>query len=782
MAHPIPFPGPPALGRGLVLDPDDSPPEPAASWPQVVVDAQSLADPASLLDQLDRWWRERTPSVVVLAVPFADLKAPERVEIAPYRLDPSFQFTRERVHFLVWANRYDGRGGELRWHHTDRAVRLGADRGDDTDVIVDNRPYWVDGGPRRSDNRGSAVIHVESVWAGRLQPDTYRPPSADLAPDQLAAVSHPEGPARIIAPAGSGKTRVLTERLRHLVADRHWEPESVTALAYNRRAAGEMAERLADVQPVNVRTLHSFGYEILTRSHGERPRLLAEGEIRRILDRLLSLRPRANEDVHAPYLEALTEVRTALRDPEEVEAEREDVPGFGAMFDEYRAALGRSRTIDHDEQIYGALECLLTDPEVRAWAQARCRHLLVDEFQDLTPAHLLMVRLVAAPGYDVFGVGDDDQVIYGYAGATPRFLIEFDRYFPGAASYQLEVNYRCPAPVVVAASRLLGHSRVRIDKHTRPRPGAATKEIEVVRSGEADIGGRLVEVVADLVDRDGPGSTVVLSRVNVGLLVPQIVLAEAGIGTDRVIDTGFLDRSGIRTALAWLRLGSAAASDLPLDGSDLDEVTRRPARGLSPGVRTALGRGTWPLPRLVGFARGSNDNRTRDRLLSLASDIQLFADLVEKEAPVAERLLVVRDHFGLGQALTRLDGSRTHPTGGHTDDLDALIMLAHTHPEVEDLEPWLRGHLDRRRQGEEGVSLSTVHRVKGLEWRRVVVFDSSAGLMPHRLATDMEEERRIFHVAITRCSESVTVLTRAGQESPFLGELWDQVTSPTQGR
>ena len=121
-----------------------------------------------------------------------------------------------------------------------------------------------------------------------------------------------------------------------------------------------------------------------------------------------------------------------------------DASGIAEGFDRYRAALADLGAVDFDEQIYRAIEILLTDPDARAAAQARCRRLLVDEFQDLTPAHLLMIRLLAAPGYDCFGVGDDDQVIYGYSGATPEFLIGFPRYFPGAAHHPLEVNYRCP--------------------------------------------------------------------------------------------------------------------------------------------------------------------------------------------------------------------------------------------------------------------------------------------------------------------------------------------------
>ncbi|HJR93185.1 MAG TPA: ATP-dependent DNA helicase UvrD2 [Acidimicrobiia bacterium] len=779
MAEPIVFPGPGALGRGLVVEPDDIIPEVAASWPRLTVDHSVLDEPEAALSQLDGWWRNRTPSTVVLEVPFSDLRRPETNSDPPYDLTPGFEFRRERLHFLTWINRYDGRGGAMRWHHGERAVTVGAaPTAENGDVLAGGNPVWVDGGPRTSRADDLAVVHVEAVWSGELAIDRSPAPSADLAPDQLAAVAHPGGPARIIAPAGSGKTRVLTERMRHLLADRGWNSDGITALAYNRRAAQEMRERLADAGAANVRTLHAFGYEIVGHARNGRPRLLGEREVRRLLDRLVPVRPRANEDVHAPYLEALEEVRSALRSPDEVEGGRDDVPGLAALFDPFRQVMRDQGAMDHDEQIYGAIEALLADAELRAWARSRCRHLLVDEFQDLTPAHLLLVRLLAAPGYDVFGVGDDDQVIYGYAGASPEFLIDYHDYFPGAAHHQLEVNYRCPAPVVEAAVTLLGYNQRRVPKEIRSA-SSATHGLEIIRATETDMGEHLVAVVRQLADQSGPESVAVLARVNVGLLVPQISLAEAGLPAQAVLDPSLLDRSGVRAALAWLRLASAVAQERPMSGSDLAAAIRRPPRSVSPGVRTALGNGQWTIERLASFADGSSDERTRTRLGSLVEDIFGLARVAGDGGGAAEQLTAIRDQVGLGRVLDRLDNSRARPTGGHTDDLDALIVLAHTHPEVEDFEPWLRSSLERTPTDAATVTLSTVHRVKGLEWRHVVVWDASVGLMPHRLANDIEEERRIFHVAITRCSESVTVIARAQAVSPFVGQLHRAAPPPT---
>ena len=291
---------------------------------------------------------------------------------------------------------------------------------------------------------GAAVIHAESVESGSASLAPARvTPAADLASDQLEAVSHVSGPARIIAPAGSGKTRVLTERLRHLVVDRGYEPQGVLAVAYNKQAQLEMESRTTDFRP-HVRTLNSLGLWVLARHRGSSPPVVDERETRRLVDSLLpgNRRRRSNTDPIGPYLEGLGTIRLGLRDPEEVEISRDDVDGLAGIFPEYRAALVKRGVVDFDEQIYAAIETLLADGAFRRDMQRTCRHMLVDEFQDLTPAHVLMIRLLSLPALDVFGVGDDDQCIYGHAGADPAFLIDYAALFPGAAAHALRVNYR----------------------------------------------------------------------------------------------------------------------------------------------------------------------------------------------------------------------------------------------------------------------------------------------------------------------------------------------------
>jgi DNA helicase-2/ATP-dependent DNA helicase PcrA len=444
--------------------------------------------------------------------------------------------------------------------------------------------------------------------------------------------------------------------------------------------------------------------------------------------------------------------------------------------------------LDFDEQIYKAVELLLADPDLRAEVRAEARTLLVDEFQDLTPAHLLLIRLVAGPAADVFGVGDDDQVIYGYAGADPGFLIDYRQYFPGAATYDLEVNYRCPPAVVDAARTLLGHNIRRIDKtiHAAPsRPAAVGDDLLVKSLGSDDTSPAVVELVRGWAEQGVPfGDISVLTRVNSSLLPVQLLLDEAKIPYRAAVGPWILERAGTAAALAYLRI---AADPTRITRADLRATVRRPSRKISPKAIDMLARdAVTSLRSIRGLAEWLSDKdvfaKDSDRVDAYAADLEALAQALSKPGTTtADLLRFVRDTIGLGEAMDTLDASKgALDRSSNGDDLAALLQVAPLHPEAATFEGWLHQKLATARptngengtgSAEPGVHLATVHRVKGREWPRVVVFGADAGLFPHRLSIDVEEERRIFHVAITRAKDQTVVLADAAAPSPFVEEL-----------
>ena len=778
--------GPAALGRSIVLAGEAEVPEPWVDAEEVFVGEDDLDDPV-LLDQVRAAFVDRTPTIYRLDDP-ALVPEPTTVDGDVWRVPVDLELGRESLWHLLWANSVDARDVDRPVWPLARAARdLGASRAATADVgLLDGRVALCDGGPLRfwpggtialGDGTDAAVIPRVTLDAGRLDPTGGDEPEADLAPDQLASVGDDAARSRIVAPAGSGKTRVLTERARHLIRAKQVPARSVCLVAFNKRAQEEMRDRTADLPGLQIQTLNALALSILNgsgtfRSRGERVSTLDELQVRRILADMVKFPRRANTDPAAAWIDALSMVRLGLRDPAEVEAEfNGDVDGFADFFDGYRAELRSRGAVDFDDQIYSAIEALLREPDTRAAAQASCRVLLVDEFQDLTPAHLLLIRLLAGPEADVFGVGDDDQTIYGYSGASPDWLIEFDRYFPGATHHALEVNYRCPTEVVTAASNLLSHNRRRVAKQIRPGPHAVAGDaLRVVEHAEPVTA--TAAHIAGLVDAGVPtDDIVVLARVNTLLAPVQVALHEAGIPVLNREGGRFLERTGVAAALSWVRLATRTKG---LGSADIDRAARRPGRSLSPRMIEWMSeqRDTDGLLRLAGRVQ----EKDRPKIEGFVADVERIRALAA--TATTDRLVeFVRNEIGLDRAMQTLDSAhRGRNSAAHSDDLRALIALGTLHPDPSDFESWLRTALEGGRD-EGGVQLSTVHRVKGLEWPHVVVHDATSGSFPHRLSTDIEEERRVFHVAITRGQREVVVVADAAAPSLFLPEMTAEAIS-----
>jgi DNA helicase-2/ATP-dependent DNA helicase PcrA len=771
--------GPLALGRNVLVAPGQAAPAEWADAPRV-----SIALTDEVVSQLQSLAHRRVGAVLEVSPEVApEALQPGRVTEPPHQLGPRFTFAVDTLrHFLV-SNSVDARDG-WSWAVLQRAVALGANQSTDGrgDVVLrDGTRAWLDGGPMRftAPVDGVPVIHRVAVEHGSLRVPASNESTADLAPDQLAAVTHAEGAARIIAPAGSGKTRVLTERARHLLRQWNLPTSAVCLVAFNKRAQEEMVQRTPDLRGLQVRTLNAIALAIVngTAPFHQQPRRLAtidEPDVRRLIGKLVAFPRKRNADPVATWLEALSLARLGLRDPEEVEKVYDgDVDGFAAVFSRFRQELARANTLDYDEQIFRAIELLLTDPAVRATAQHACRVLLVDEFQDLTPAHLLLVRLLAGPDGAVFGVGDDDQTIYGYNGADPGWLIDFASLFPGAGEHPLEVNYRCPGGIVRAADTLLRHNRRRVSKVIRSHH----QELDgfMVAPAEGDSVDTTVQGVTTAIAAGSASSDIaVLTRVN-SLLVPvQVALHMAGVRTTGGVGREFAERTAVRAALAWLRLATSSGS---LSADDVGEALRRPSRSMHPRVAGWAAEQT-SVAGLRRLAERITTERDAKSVLEFAADIEVLQRRADTRGTTTELLAAVRDQMGLAKSIATLDLHRQGMNrAAQNDDLTALAQLAMLQPDPAKFEGWLRRALDQSWQ-KDGVTLATVHRVKGLEWPFVVVHHADVDQFPHRLATDHEEERRLFHVAITRASRDVLVVP-SDRPSPF---IIDCSTAPSARR
>ena len=596
---------------------------------------------------------------------------------------------------------------------------------------------------------------------------------------QRAAVEHARGPARVLAPAGSGKTKTLISRVVELV-DRGADPSGILMLAFNRKAAEQLEERLAalgiastrrlgspmeeappsrrprrrgggppghhDRPPgVHCATFNAFGYRYQREVLRARFSLDHDGRsLRALMARametagvsLRELKPRRGSDPVGAFMQGLTRVRAALEPPAGVEVRIEslgdtpllDLP-FAPTHAQYARAQAATGLQSFDDQIYFAVADMLADPSHRAFIQARFDHVLVDEFQDLNGAQLALVDVLSRPHRRLFVVGDDDQLIYGWRQADPRGILEFHRRMPPrpwSATYTLCTNYRCSRAVVETGARLVAHNVVREAKDIRPREGAQDGAVRFF--GAPSWPERAAAMCAFLraeKQRLGCGwrDLAVLCRYRSQQLLVALALDAGDVPRTPALGCTLFTHPAATLLRAYLDL-VRAPDELP--GAALAGLLNRPNRYAGAAVVEAVGGGARPWERLRAVA--AEEPAAGPRPLSSLVDLvrRLGPELASAEALTAEDLVwTVVEAFALddlwaaeADAAAAGDGAGSDGAGP-LEVFDSLLLLAETYPDPgEYLRTW-----DRLRADEEahaGVADDTLAREESEEDRVVI--------------------------------------------------------------
>ncbi|HSK66721.1 MAG TPA: UvrD-helicase domain-containing protein, partial [Anaerolineales bacterium] len=309
----------------------------------------------------------------------------------------------------------------------------------------------------------------------------------DLDPSQKEAVVSVSGPIRVLAPAGSGKTKTLVNRVLHLL-NQGIAAERILALAFNKKARDEMQDRLErrGAQGVEVRTFHSFGYEIVREGSGwtfggSTQKKTAKGLMRSAIQEHTGLPPLRNQDPVDAFLDGLRRAKMELPALSSVTVEYGDkLYPLEPIFHSYLKKQMSATFMDFDDMIYLAVRLLLENSSLRRAYQSRFEFVLVDEFQDLNEAQLLLLQIIGLPENNIFAVGDDDQMIYGFRGADVKHIVEFEKRFPVAATRVLDTNYRSSRMIVRHANWLIRHNRDRAPKDIQARRDAQPGRFEVM--------------------------------------------------------------------------------------------------------------------------------------------------------------------------------------------------------------------------------------------------------------------------------------------------------------
>jgi superfamily I DNA/RNA helicase len=382
---------------------------------------------------------------------------------------------------------------------------------------------------------------------------------ARLTPDQRGAATAPPGPILCVAPAGSGKTTTLVARIAWLV-DGGADPATIAAITFNKRAAEELGERAdAALEPlgvepgaVRVRTFHALGREILRDAGRPVDSLVDRAEL------VAELWPRTTVAERGRLDTAFSRLKLDLAvTAEQVAAD----PGAGTIaraFVAYETALRERGALDFDDLVRGALDALESDVGLLTRWREQCTHLLVDEVQDVDRSQLRLALLLAAPANRIFLVGDDDQSIYGWRLADVRRVLAIGASLPGLRRVDLEVNHRCPAPVVERAVRLIAHNQERFDKVIRPRSDAPGSVI--LAPDPDDEPGKTARLLRSWPDDDG--TRAILARTNRELRPAVVAALALGLPFRAPSVELLVDQPGLDPLLD--RVEAETSSTLPL--------------------------------------------------------------------------------------------------------------------------------------------------------------------------------------------------------------------------
>ena len=587
-----------------------------------------------------------------------------------------------------------------------------------------------------------------------------------LNPEQLAAVTLPEGHALILAGAGSGKTRVLTTRIAWLLQSGAVSPAGVLAVTFTNKAAREMLTRLSAMIAVNPRgmwigTFHGLCNRML-RTHHREAGLPREFQILDSQDQLAAVKRllramNVDEDRFAPrdvqyfIMGRKEEGLRAAEVPVTDETTRRQVELYAAYDEQCR----REGVVDFAELLLRSYELLSRNEPLREHYRARFRHLLVDEFQDTNKLQYRWLKLLAGTGASLFAVGDDDQSIYAFRGANVGNMADFEREYRVAKVVRLEQNYRSQGNILDAANALIAHNTGRLGKNLWTAAGAGEALRVFEAQSDVDEARWIVEEVRAL-KRDAArlDQIALLYRSNAQSRVLEHALFTAGLPYRVYGGLRFFERAEVKHALAYLRLVA-----LPADDNAFLRVVNFPTRGI--GARTlealqdaakAAGRNLYETAladpgKAAPFVALIESLREEVQGLTLAEKVEHVvakSGLLEhykREREVADRLENLGELVNAAAAFSVED--IVIESGEDADPLVAFL----THAALEAGE-------HQAGDGQEALQLMTIHSAKGLEFEAVFVGGLEEGLFPHEQSllekSGLEEERRLMYVALTR--------------------------------
>lgn len=609
-----------------------------------------------------------------------------------------------------------------------------------------------------------------------------------LNPEQYEAVCHYEGPLLILAGAGSGKTRVLTHRVAWLIEEKGVAPWNIMALTFTNKAAGEMKDR------VEKMLAHESGQVWVTTFHSTCVRIL-----RRYIDRIgfgnsftiydaddqksvvKDICKRLNVDTkkfkERYFMSAISAAKDELITPEEYASRAQGDYAMRMVADvyrEYQKQLHSSNALDFDDLISKTVELFLSSPEVLDYYQERFRFIMVDEYQDTNTAQFKLVSLLASKYQNLCVVGDDDQSIYKFRGANIGNILNFEHFFPDAKVIRLEQNYRSTQNILNAANEVIRHNRGRKEKRlwTANEAGSLVKFRQFMTAfDEAEYAAGLIQAKVSRGEWNY-GKCAILYRTNAQSRMFEEKFLYANIPYKIIGGVNFYARKEIKDILAYLKTIANAGDDLAVR-----RIINVPKRGI--GATTISRVQDYALAQEISFYDALRVAETIPGIGKAALKLQSFVQMIQTFRSKQEFFSVkelIEDVLEVTGYIRELEAEGTDEAEERIENIDELLNKAASFDETQET-PGLDGFLeevalvadiDNYDEDPDHVVMMTLHSAKGLEFPVVFLVGMEDGMFPSYMSInsedplDIEEERRLCYVGITRAMEEL-YLTAAKQ-------------------
>jgi DNA helicase-2/ATP-dependent DNA helicase PcrA len=611
---------------------------------------------------------------------------------------------------------------------------------------------------------------------------------------QRAAVTHGEGPLLVLAGAGSGKTRVLTHRIAHLVHTGMARHDEILAITFTNKAAGEMRERVelllgGRVRGMWVMTFHSACARLL---RAEAARLgytrqftiYDTADARRLTKRCLDeLGADTKRFTPAAVHNQISDAKNKLRD---ADAYRQLVGSYfettvADVYDLYEREMHRANAMDFDDLLVRTVNVLELFQEVRDHYQQVFRHVLVDEYQDTNHAQYRLLQLITGEHRNLCVVGDDAQSVYGFRGADISNLLDFEDDYPDATVVKLEQNYRSTQTILSAANAVIANNRAQKPKSLWTELGDG----DPIRIREMDDEHAEARFVVGEIERLldtglGRAEIAIFYRTNAQSRVLEDTLVRREVAYQVIGGTKFYDRAEVKDAMAYL-----IALANPQDANAFTRIANAPRRGIGQTSlarvlthSATLGISVWDAAADPGAVPGLG-TAAQKAIGRFMQTMEALRDRARQSVPVGDLLEAVLHETGYLEAL---EAERTIEAQGRMENLAELVEVAREFDATADpiatedgaLEAFLQqvslvADADTRRDDEGLVTLMTLHNAKGLEYPVVFIIGAEEGVFPHSRALDeggLEEERRLMYVGITRAMRDL-YLTYARRRNVF---------------